>query len=365
MRKIFSRPDAWMNYIWLVYLPMTMSFYLPVRSWHDVFWLLAIVIFLADYVLVFEKSAWRRFTIPIELLITGAFCVFEMNFYIIIFSGWQLPYTLGHYPKKYFNWFCLVYYLCLGGGIIHLLTIKHNNFDLASVLYMLVFVFFSPMLAYGLSHAWLRRYQLRQDNRRLEAIVRQGERDRIARDLHDTLGQSFSMITVKAELAQKLLVKRPEQVESELSDIAAASRKNLQLVRNIVSDLHQKSLTEVLLEQGKNLAAADLILNTKGESEAAEWPTSVQNHFAEVLPEAITNIIRHAHAHEVQINFAEFKDRYQIIVLDDGRAKDFIRSGSHGITGMESRMSEADGNFEISHGSHGTQVQFEIFKEQQ
>ncbi|BDR59228.1 sensor histidine kinase [Xylocopilactobacillus apicola] len=353
-----------MNYIWLIYLPMTMDFYLPVKSWHDLFWLLATIIFLIDYILVFEKSAWRRVTIPLELMITGAFCIFEMNFYMIIFSGWQLSYTLGHYPKKYFNWFCLAYYLCVGIGSIHAITIRHNNFDLVNVLFILIFVMFSPMMSYGLSHAWLRRYQLSQDKRRLEAIVRQGERDRIARDLHDTLGQSFSMITIKAELAQKLLIKRPEQVAGELSDIAAASRENLQLVRNIVNDLHQKSLTEVLLEQSKNLAAADLILITKGESEAVEWSTAVQNKFAEVLPEAITNIIRHAHAHEVQINFNEFKDRYQIIVHDDGRAKSFMRSGSHGITGMESRMLEAGGTFEISRERHGTEVQFEIFKDQ-
>ena len=59
------------------------------------------------------------------------------------------------------------------------------------------------------------------------------------------------MVTIKAELAEKLLEKRLQQVVEELRDIA--SRQNLQLVRDIVNDLYQKSLNEVLLEQNKKL----------------------------------------------------------------------------------------------------------------
>lgn len=59
------------------------------------------------------------------------------------------------------------------------------------------------------------------------------------------------MITIKAELAEKLLEKRLQQVVEELRDIA--SRQNLQLVRDIVNDLYQKSLNEVLIEQNKKL----------------------------------------------------------------------------------------------------------------
>ena len=59
------------------------------------------------------------------------------------------------------------------------------------------------------------------------------------------------MITIKAELAEKLLEKKLQQVVEELLDIA--SRQNLQLVRDIVNDLYQKSLNEVLLEQNKKL----------------------------------------------------------------------------------------------------------------
>ncbi|MCP6717894.1 histidine kinase, partial [Klebsiella pneumoniae] len=69
-----------------------------------------------------------------------------------------------------------------------------------------------------------RQRQLNQTNRRLKTIVERNERERIARDLHDTLGQSFSMITLKTELAKKLLVKAPEKVAPELDEIEQTSR---------------------------------------------------------------------------------------------------------------------------------------------
>lgn len=349
-----------MNYIWLLYLPLNMISYWPIKNFHDCFWLLVIALFLLDYILVYENNDWRIITIPIELLITASFAIYELNFYMIIFSGWQISYILGSYPKKYFNVFCMSYYFILCIGVV--CSIGHLREPVLSS-YLLFFVVCSPLISISISRAVLKRQQLHQENRRLEAIVRKGERDRIARDLHDTLGQSFSIITIKAELAKKLLVKRPDQVSDELSDIEDASRQNLQLIRNIVNDLHQKSLTEVLLEQGKNLSAADLILITKGEMEASEWPTLIQNQFAEVLPEAITNVIRHAHAHEVQMTFVEKKDFYQIIVRDDGRAKNFERKGSNGISGMRTRMKKAHGTFDITHDRQGTKVEFVIYKE--
>ena len=167
----------------------------------------------------------------------------------------------------------------------------------------LVFPLLSPILAYTFSRSVERQRQLNQTNRRLKTIVERNERERIARDLHDTLGQSFSMITLKTELAKKLLVKAPEKVAPELDEIEQTSRQNLQLVREIVNNLHEQSLTEVLLAQTRNLAAPGVWTTTTGETQATKWPTTVQSCFAAVLVEAMTNVMRHAHAHEVRIDF--------------------------------------------------------------
>ena len=79
------------------------------------------------------------------------------------------------------------------------------------------------------SNSLSKSYRLGKQNNRLELIARHSERDRIAQQLHDNLGQSFSMLALKAELAEKLLEKDPVLAKQQLKDIASASRSKFRL----------------------------------------------------------------------------------------------------------------------------------------
>lgn len=365
-RKLITRIKnlEWTSYIWLVYLPAIMAEFIPVKSEADWFWLGLCGLFLIVYILVNEIDRWLPVTIPLELGITGLFSIFAFNNYMLIFPGWQVSFMLGWYPRKYFRWFASAYYVIIGIGLwranLAQPVIFQSSFGEISEL---IFPIASPMLAYTFSRSVIHQRQLRQTNRRLQVVIQRGERERIARDLHDTLGQSFSMITLKTELAKKLLVKAPERVAQELDDIAQTSRDDLQLVRAIVNDLHQQSLSEMLLSQGKNLAEADVMLITSGENEATEWPTKVQSQFSAVMTEAITNVIRHAQAHQVEITFDQSPTTYSVTIQDDGKSKNYVRAGSNGISGMRSHMHEADGTFSIDHNRQGTLVSLTLPKE--
>jgi len=354
----------WTSYIWLGYLPYSVAVYFPVKTSQDYFWLGLLVVFLVLYILVVEKAAWRPVTIPLELLVTGLFSVFGANNYLIIFPGWQVAFILAQRPKKYFYWFLTGYYGFILIGIIQAYSSDPSLFGWHNGEIMgLIFPLLSPILAYTFSRSVLRQRQLRQTNRRLQTMVQRDERDRIARDLHDNLGQSFSMITLKTELAKKLLVKAPDKVASELDDIERTSRENLQLVRSIVNDLHQQSISEVLFEQNRNLLAANVWLGTTGEKQAIQWPTMVQGIFAATLVEALNNVIRHAHAHQVQVDFTETPTAYQVVIQDDGRGGRLERVGANGVVGMRARLLEAQGTFKIEHPSRGTQLNLSLPKE--
>lgn len=354
----------WETYIWLIYLPFSVAFYLPVRSWTDYFWLMMMGAFLIVYILVTEVPRWRRVTIPLELLITGSFAVWPLNFFMITFTAWQVAFILSTMPRRYFGWFLVAYYTLLGAGVVHSFqTSPTSGVEYAMNAFGLIFPVLSPIMSYGFARSVQIRKQMSQNNRRLENLIRRGERDRIARDLHDTLGQSFSMITVKTELAQKLLEKAPERVPDELRDIAKTSRANLQLVRQIVADLHQQTLSEVLLEQGKNLAQARIFMFTEHEEAASKWPTEVQNCLAAVIVEAITNVIRHSRASQVWIKFNQVGENYHLEVQDNGHAKRLTRENANGITGMLQRVREQNGEFQISSNSIGTLVQVQLSKE--
>ncbi|MCH3973912.1 sensor histidine kinase [Bifidobacterium tibiigranuli] len=167
------------------------------------------------------------------------------------------------------------------------------------------------------------------------------------------------MITIKAELAQRLVTKQPEQVAGELEDIAAASRRNLQLVRDIVGNMRQKGIADVLVEEEKNLHEAGIDVATQGEQTASAWPTPVQTGFGAVVQEACTNVIRHAHAHSVVIAFAfaEVDGMYTVSIQDDGNGKPpYDRDGSNGIAGMRERIAGQGGRFAIRNNDIGTLV---------
>ncbi|EKS52643.1 sensor histidine kinase [Lacticaseibacillus rhamnosus LRHMDP2] len=331
-----------------------MSEFIPTKSSIDWLWIGLGVLFLFVYILVNEIDRWLAVTIPLELFIAGLFSIFAFNNYMIIYPGWQISFILARYPRKYFRWFATAFYVIIFIGLwrynqFHPGVIGLDNANISD----LVFPLASPLISYAVARSVIRRRQLSQTNRRLQAVVRRGERERIARDLHDTLGQSFSMITLKTELAKKLLIKAPERVAQELDDIAKTSRDNLQLVRAIVNDLHQQSLSEMMLEQGKNLAEADVVLLTNGENEATEWPTTVQAQLSAVISEAITNVIRHAHAHQAIITFDQTPTAYLVEVQDDGHSKSYVRAGSNGISGMQQRMQAVNGTFSIVHNRQG------------
>ncbi|MDN6967070.1 hypothetical protein FCS83_00495 [Oenococcus sp. UCMA 17063] len=169
-----------------------------------------------------------------------------------------------------------------------------------------LFSFLAPLAAHSIHVRHEESVQINQSNERLTRQVKKDERKRIARDLHDTLGHSFSMISVKTDFAKKLLNKHPDRLElvdQQLNEIAITSRDNLQIVREIVADLRNETLSNVLINQSENLQEAHIRLLTKGEGQASDWPDSIQSILAACFSETVTNIIRHSKADRCSITF--------------------------------------------------------------
>src|SRR5699024_1156874 len=144
---------------------------------------------------------------------------------------------------------------------------------------------------------------LRMANSRLSTLVRQNERERIAQDLHDHLGQSYSTISLKAELALKLLPIDQDKVAKELADIAHTSRDNLNIVRNIVANLHEQTIASAMIEAANVLETAQIKMDSVNESSTSQWPLFIQFSLASIIQEATTNVIRHSQATLVTYRF--------------------------------------------------------------
>jgi two-component system sensor histidine kinase DesK len=162
------------------------------------------------------------------------------------------------------------------------------------------------------------------------------ERARMARDLHDILGHSLTVIAVKAELADRLVDVSPQRARAEIADIQRLSRDALADVRRTVDGVRELSLPAELARARSALQAAEITADLPGSTDHV--PSDVRELFAWTLREGVTNVVRHSAASRCTVTLAD--DR--ITIDDDGRGMrsagaSALRDG-HGLTGLRERV---------------------------
>ena len=186
--------------------------------------------------------------------------------------------------------------------------------------------------------------------RRASAVAAEAERQRIARDLHDLLGHTLSVVTLKADLASRLFDADPGRARSELAEIQSISRTALAEVREAVAGLRDRSLETAAAEVRQHLEAAGLAVLLELDASA---PTPVQSTaLAMVVREAGTNILRHAGARHVTIRTASLADGIELSISDDGCGG--ARIGEGGLGGLAARMAGLSGRMSVDAAPAGT-----------
>lgn len=191
--------------------------------------------------------------------------------------------------------------------------------------------------------------QLAFANKRISDLIVQEERQRIARDLHDTLGQKLSLIGLKSDLAGKILDKNPEQARSELKDIQHTARTALNEVRKMVSHMRGQRLKDEFLEVKKLLAAAQIEMVVKQDTPLTNVSLFLENILSMCLKEAVTNIVKHSGASKCEISIRQSNDEITIIVHDNGIGfvqNDILDKGN-GLIGINERLEFVNGNLEV------------------
>ena len=197
--------------------------------------------------------------------------------------------------------------------------------------------------------------KLRMAHEEIEQLAKTAERERIARDMHDVLGHSLSLIVLKSELAGRLLASQPARAALEIAEIETAARQALAEVRRTITGYRSEGFASELTRAAQVLETAGVRLNRP-----AKPPYLTPRHEATlslVLREAVTNIVRHAGASECSIEVSTEKDRTQLVIADDGRGD--IRQEGNGLRGMRERVRELGGS--LSQDSHqGTRLHIEL-----
>src|SRR5690606_2369705 len=158
---------------------------------------------------------------------------------------------------------------------------------------------------------------LLEAHRAAEHLATIAERERIARDLHDLLGHTLSVIVIKSELASKLADRDPARAASEIRDVERISRTALQEVRRAIHGYQGERVQDEIETARNAFASAGVTLVTHITPFALE--PDVERALALGLREAATNVIRHARANRCEITLEATARHVTLTIADDGR----------------------------------------------
>ena len=166
------------------------------------------------------------------------------------------------------------------------------------------------------------------------------ERLRLARDLHDLLGHSLSLITIKSQLARRLLVPDDSPAALEVADIERVARQSLQDVRHAVDGYRQPSFAAALVGAQAALDAAGI--HSTIEQTAGTLPTGVDTALAWAVSEGVTNVIRHSRAGACSIRLTRDGREARLEITDNG-AQTGTNTPGNGLRGLRERAAARGG----------------------
>jgi two-component system, NarL family, sensor histidine kinase DesK len=229
--------------------------------------------------------------------------------------------------------------------------------------------FIAPPLAACFAYSASRRVELvnklRETSAELARMAVADERLRIARDLHDLLGHSLSLITLKAELAGRLFDADRERAAREIADLESVARRSLGEVRAAVTSYRQPRLAAELAAARHILAAAGMDCQVHAPA-SIELPPAADALLAWTVREGATNVVRHSGARTVTITVAVTADEASAEITDDGVGPAWDtdpRPGEHhgsGLSGLTERAREAGAEISTGEGPGGKGFRLQI-----
>ncbi|MEU8889756.1 sensor histidine kinase [Streptomyces sp. NPDC048442] len=201
--------------------------------------------------------------------------------------------------------------------------------------------------------------ELRQARATVAQLAANEERLRLARDLHDLLGHSLSLITLKSELAGRMLPGHPEQAAQQVADIEKVSRQALVDVREAVTGYRRATLAGELAGARTALTAAGITAEVPaGPPDGLTCvPPEQEEALAWALREAVTNVVRHSGARRCAVRLREIQTLdgpyLELTVEDDGGGAPAGRGAGNGLNGMKERLAAVGGTVHTTTGSPG------------
>jgi two-component system sensor histidine kinase DesK len=351
-KRLRLLPDYmdWTGYAWLVYLAyfLIIPFLFHTTAWTRIATVAGTLAALPLYFLGYWLSGYR------VLWVVGGFLLLAVVFApfnpgaatLFVFAGTYLSGMAD--PSKAFPWL---------GVILAIAALESWLFHLPPEFWIPT-MFFTSLIS-SVVIQWVHRGRLTRKllaaQAESEHLAKVAERERIARDLHDLLGHTLSVIVLKSELASRLAEKEPARAADEIRDVERISREALAQVRAAVRGYRSAGFDSELKVAMEALEAAGI--QVESSVEPPPLSPAQETVFAMALREAVTNVVRHAHATVCRLTMRKVGQFCEMVVSDNGRGG-VLDEGS-GLSGMRERVEALGGALERD-GSHGTQLRIRV-----
>ena len=305
----------WASLIFMVF-PIVPVVTGELPSWHLLIDILFVLAYLGVLTTKSQRLSWLCWVIML-VYVAGYTAVVAVNYIWFFFFLANL--LIYHFGVRSFNslhvrTFLLAQVLVVG----QLLIFQEVEF----LVYLLGILTFIDLMTFGLVRIRivedLKEAQAKQ-NAQINLLLAENERSRIGQDLHDSLGHTFAMLSVKTDLALQLFqMEAYPQVEKELREIHQISKDSMNEVRTIVENLKSRTLASELETVKKMLEIAGIEVQVDNHLDKASLTQDMESTAAMILLELATNIIKHAKASKAYLRLERTEKELILTVRDDG-----------------------------------------------
>ncbi len=308
------------------------------------------VILLAVYATVFLLAVPVSWSLPARARLIGAGALFALSFALMPWLGWQISgvwtYAGVTLAMAALPWRLTWTLLAVLGAV----TTLFQGFGLGwsmNVLWLPAIVVSISFMMAGFAQTQAALNRLRASQLQVEQLAVERERGRVARDMHDILGHSLTVITVKSELAGRLIDADPDRARRELAEIEQLARGALADVRATVAGVRAVTVSAELAAARSALGAAGITAQLPSSTDAigpahrelAGW----------VVREGVTNVLRHSGASVCRVRL----DAHELEVADDGVGPREPSAGASGLAGLRERVEAGGGRMSVGRSELG------------
>ena len=294
-----------------------------VTGWLSVWHLLIDILFVVAYLGVLttknQRLSWLFWGIML-VYVAGNTAFVAVNYiWFFFFLSNLLIYHFGVRSLKSLHVWTFILAQVLVVGQLFII----QRIEVGFLFYLLVILAFVDLMTFGLVRIRivedLKEAQAKQ-NAQINLLLAENERSRIGQDLHDSLGHTFAMLSVKTDLALQLFqMEAYPQVEKELKEIHQISKDSMNEVRTIVENLKSRTLASELETVKKMLEIAGIEVEVDNQLDKASLTQDIESTAAMVLLELATNIIKHARAEKAHLKLERTDQELVLTVRDDGK----------------------------------------------